>query len=64
MGPIDVNGQKFISENINFIKFYVDKGNKSIQTILAENTTAKISLEIKPEHLNDLFYVQKFYDAM
>jgi hypothetical protein len=63
-GPLDINGQKFISENINFIKYYVDKGQKSIQTILAENTAAKNSLEIRPENLNDLFYVQKYYDAL
>ena len=59
-GGLPPEGQKFIHEHVNYIKFIIN--NKTIDEILKENTTAEICSEIKLENLNDLFYVQKIYE--
>jgi len=62
-GEIDQNGKKFLFENINNITYIdITKENRDINTVLKENTRSNIIIEIKPEHFNDLFYVQNFYD--
>jgi len=62
-GPIDPQGKKFMLENINFITYIVkEKESGDVNSIIQKYTTSDYIIEIKTEHLNDLFYVQKFYE--
>ena len=60
---LDPNGKKFLFENINFITFInITKETKDINTVLIENSSSTIIIEVKEEHFNDLFYIQNFYE--
>ena len=62
IGTLPGEGLKFIHDNINFVKYIDNYDNESIESILQNNTQAKICVKITLESIKDLHYVQNIYE--
>ena len=62
LGNLPNEGVIFLSENINFVKYIDNYDNDSLQTILQDNTEAKICIKITLDDIDDLYYVQNIYE--
>ena len=58
-GDLPMDGKKFIIDHCNFVKFIVNHKNEPVETILKENISTKIKIELQAKDLNNMFFLEE-----